>query len=247
MVRGSFFSGFLFVGTAARSRAAFSLIEILVVIGILVALIVIAQPVLGTAKYRAERSASIQNLRTLSGMGELYSVDHHGDGFPYESTEWGSTITGGSLAYMLEFLPRIYGDENYNVWKRPGDDLKIKSGGRRLFGNVIPWSYARNLSLPQRKGLPRLDNTFKKIRLMDISRTMLLLETSQNAGLTYNADAQIYFDRDGLCAVAFVDGHAELLSRERLVGESATPPGSWPEDRKLLWFGYPNAVTRQDY
>lgn len=228
-------------------RTGYSLIEILITVAILVALILLTVPVIEGVMRGGERAASIQNLRAISAMGELYGVDHNGDGFPYESTEWGTVLTGGSVAYMFEFLPRIYGDENYNAWRRPGDDLKIPKGGMRILGNRIPWSYARNISLPQKKGMPRLDNTYKKNLLPHLSKTMLLLETHQNAGLTYNADSQIYFDDKEFCAVVFVDGHAELVSKERMVGQSVSAPASWPAERRTLWFGFPDATTRRDY
>ncbi len=230
--------------------AGFTLIELLAVMGIVVVLGALLFSTGKSMVEKGQRSGSLTNLRSIGALAEAYTVDHDGYLIPYESTEWPSTFNGLAYSYMFEYLPRIYGEENYRVFRRPGDDLTYGVDGRRSYRDRVMWSYARNLSLPQRKGQARVDNSFKRALLPASSRTMLFMETKQNAGLRETLGGQIFFDQEGLegkCMVAFVDGHCESLTRRAMgIDEEGQPKISDPET-KTLWFGYPTATTRTDY
>jgi len=64
----------------ATRQKAFSLIELLVVIGIITVLVAIAFPVFARAKVAAMRSSDISNMNTLRSALQLYRADQ--DGFP---------------------------------------------------------------------------------------------------------------------------------------------------------------------
>lgn len=62
----------------ARPRRAFTLVELLVVIGIIALLIAILLPALGAARAQAAGTASLSNLRQLALGLHLYATDHKG-------------------------------------------------------------------------------------------------------------------------------------------------------------------------
>ena len=77
-----------------RNRAAFSLIELLVVIGIIVILAGLLLPALAVAKGRAKRLACTNNLKQTSLGLKIWSHDN-GDKFPWD-LPWGKGGSQGS-------------------------------------------------------------------------------------------------------------------------------------------------------
>jgi prepilin-type N-terminal cleavage/methylation domain-containing protein len=61
-----------------RGRAAFTLVELLVVIGIIAVLIAILLPVLGKARAQSRKTVCLSNLRTLGQMTHLYAAENKG-------------------------------------------------------------------------------------------------------------------------------------------------------------------------
>ncbi|HRJ73810.1 MAG TPA: type II secretion system protein [Terrimicrobiaceae bacterium] len=230
----------------------FTLIELLVTIGIVAVLAALIFSTSRTVIQSSQRGGSMSNLKSIASLGAVYSSDHNGAVFPYRTDEWGgSPITGDPHAFMMEFLPRQYGDQNYNVFRRPGDKLASITGTKRIFNNKIPWSYARNLSLPLDRKMHANPQycSFNPLILSNPSKTMLLMETAGNAGIDASLKDHIYFDKpgpDGHCAVLFVDGHVELLKRDFLV-DGATSSATSLEDFRTLWFGFPDATVKYQY
>src|SRR5439155_10924281 len=71
--------GFTFVElpvVSARKRAAFTLVELLVVIGIIAVLISILLPTLSKARQQANRAACLSNLRQIAQMMNIYAAEN---------------------------------------------------------------------------------------------------------------------------------------------------------------------------
>ena len=73
-------------------RAAFTLIEMLVVIAVIAVLAALLLPVLPGVKARAERTTCLDNLKQINLAIHLYAGDNH-DTFPAAPNVTGATIT----------------------------------------------------------------------------------------------------------------------------------------------------------
>jgi prepilin-type N-terminal cleavage/methylation domain-containing protein len=63
---------------ARAERAAFTLVELLVVVGVIAVLLALLMPALGRARDHARRAACLSNLRTLTAAWLLYADNNHG-------------------------------------------------------------------------------------------------------------------------------------------------------------------------
>jgi len=61
-----------------RQRAAFTLVELLVVVGVIAVLLSLLMPALGRAREHARRAACLSNLRSLTAAWLLYADNHRG-------------------------------------------------------------------------------------------------------------------------------------------------------------------------
>jgi len=86
---------------SAGARAGFTLVELLVVIGIIAVLIAILLPALGRAREQSNRTACLANLRSLGQAMYLYAHSHH-DRLPNANltTTWDGTIGGMALCEL---------------------------------------------------------------------------------------------------------------------------------------------------
>ena len=74
------------------SRSAFTLVELLVVIGIIAVLLALLMPMMGRARQQAQLTACKSNLRSIGQALEMYSNDYRR--FP-------DGITSGNFAYRM--------------------------------------------------------------------------------------------------------------------------------------------------
>lgn len=86
----------------SSSRRAFTLVELLVVIGIIALLISMLLPALKRAREHAQSVACLSNLRQVVLAIQTYATDHHGLMLCRDDTSgsnwlWGPVLTGGYL------------------------------------------------------------------------------------------------------------------------------------------------------
>jgi prepilin-type processing-associated H-X9-DG protein/prepilin-type N-terminal cleavage/methylation domain-containing protein len=82
---------------------AFTLVELLVVIGIIALLIAILMPALAAAKNQANRLKCVSNLRTLTQVSLLYANDNRGwlpHSYYYSNGPTNGANDGGSLSWV---------------------------------------------------------------------------------------------------------------------------------------------------
>ena len=94
---------------ANRIRSGFTLVELLVVIGIIALLISILLPALGKARQAAYTASCLSNLHQLSVAAQMYSSNNNGYNLPaaYYDTWSGTRTTRVSHDTWAEIL--VYG------------------------------------------------------------------------------------------------------------------------------------------
>jgi len=98
----------------------FSLVELLVVIGIIAALIGILLPVLSRAREESKKTACLSNLRQL-GQGMMMYANEHRDRLP-NGNPFGSAQDYDGTNVVLVNLSQVYLNKNAGVFHCPSDD-----------------------------------------------------------------------------------------------------------------------------
>lgn len=120
-------------------KRVFTLMELLVTIGILALLTGILLPALNNAREAARRTSCISNLRQLGTALELYGAAS-GYRLPVCSGSFDSAA-GPSIRSVLS----QYVADNKGVWQCPSDDLRNRDGGS------YDWNvYANGLRMDQK-------------------------------------------------------------------------------------------------
>ena len=134
----------------APTRRAFTLVELLVVIGIVAVLLAILLPAFAQARGKARESVCTANLHQLGQAILMYASDYD-DRFPYGGDP--ADIDGGDLGYTpgddtITNFPRLrtvmapyVGDGR--VWSCPSDIGFTKSGFNDYVFDTRPSSYNR--------------------------------------------------------------------------------------------------------
>jgi prepilin-type N-terminal cleavage/methylation domain-containing protein len=118
--------------TPGSGGRAFTLVELLVVVGIIAILIAILLPVLGRARARAAQTACMSNLRQIGVAIRMYADDNH-DHYPY-------AVTVGSWPYRRRPGMRDPTDpSSYPEWL----------GLPALLHGIKPDDYNLGMTIPQ--------------------------------------------------------------------------------------------------
>ena len=101
-------------------RGGFTLIEVLVVIGIIAALIGILLPVLSRAREESKKTACLSNLRQL-GQGMLMYANEHRDRLPNGNPPGSAKDYAGTNVVLVN-LSQVYLNKNAGVFHCPSDN-----------------------------------------------------------------------------------------------------------------------------
>jgi prepilin-type N-terminal cleavage/methylation domain-containing protein/prepilin-type processing-associated H-X9-DG protein len=137
-------------GKSARVRPAFTLVELLVVIGIIGVLVSILLPTLGKARRSAARTACLANLRQIGSLVNIYGTQWNGRApvmyhNPTPRRTWDVTL----LVLIKEAATMrssnneaIAGDPERTIMSCPSDDFQRRQNGSGQ--HYRPRSYAMN-------------------------------------------------------------------------------------------------------
>lgn len=231
-------------------RPGFTLVELLVVIGIIAVLISLLLPALGRAKEAANKTVCISNMRQLGVALNMYANDHKGMlPWPGSSDPWSESWAIALL--KKKYIPQGYdaspaGNGGSPILYCPSDVVQRRWGNASAYmANAGHWQFWCGWINPP-KG--------KSCRITKIKRPaefILLFERADDSAILgpsgysyWYADQQLSPHRTKLepkgSNVVFADGHAlwgssKILSRDDLKLWSRS--GKW-EDLNAQWDKY---------
>jgi hypothetical protein len=149
----------------SRSRSAFTLVELLVILAIIGVLVALLVPTLTKARALAQRAACLSNLRQLSVSWVLYSSDNSGilvesyPGYSAQNPNPSAWVQGNmkipAEAKNAELIARgqLYPyNDSAAIYRCPADKADQAGGGKSRGGNVR--SYSMNAFMGDRSQLP---------------------------------------------------------------------------------------------
>ena len=229
-------------------HAAFTLVELLVVIGIIAVLAGILLPALAKAKSRAGTTACINNMKQMQLAWGMYASDNDDYLAPNQCTPWGNFFSWvqGHLDYAVEntdntnttllvedgkaaFAPYI---STIKTYKCPADASTVSISGIRY---PRTRSYGMNWSVGQANNL--LDfKSYRRLNQITLPVPSMLFvfvdmhpdsisdpHFHMNYGVSVNYSFYDYPSsaHNGGAPLAFADGHVEV---RRWVDERTKPP-----------------------
>ena len=258
----------------ARARNAFTLIEVLVVIGIIGVLIAILLPVLGGARIAAKETESLTNTRTIFMSFEQYAEQEGTYPFPGQVDDHGATVDADT--WSVYWYPPVTVIATTNIWI-------MDSLWPALLSEVAPWeeSWAFWVSPGGDKSLPTHDdlgdpdrqpgwrigydysNSFigdPKLWGGDASPSADLLQPSAPHQVQFPSGKVLAFDKhlsyrtkrpelrhghyDAPTPMVFVDGHAAL--HNPLDARAGTPNPMNAGDTRTL-HNTPDGISGLDF
>ncbi len=209
-----------------RSRRAFTLVELLVVIGIIALLISILLPALNRAREHAQSIKCLSNLRQLGIAFMAYVQDDKNQRFPGPALggggwpeDWIYWQSGRSLNDSRVLIGKRFNPANYRCPSDPNPEMRAYAYSYSVNGLICLYDTRGSLRLSE------IHNSARKILLIDESSATV--DDGCWAVLHYWSDGQNLLSNRhdryseqktdpnaGRGNVAFCDGHCESIPRK---------------------------------
>ncbi|MDX2082235.1 MAG: prepilin-type N-terminal cleavage/methylation domain-containing protein [Terrimicrobiaceae bacterium] len=228
-------------------RAAFTLVEILVVVAVLAILVALAVPAVGRAVERAATTADTNNLRQI-GQGIAAFAAENDSRIPNRNVPVPGTATGGgsdresfmeAVDRMLPPDSRFSQNSIYNWQRRPiwysKAFAKMPAGQSFNKNTQYYWGTAWGMNVylwwnSSPLNNPSFDGNIN--RAPDRSRLVLVGEKNRNGGHEFDPrtppsfkndeQTQYRVSRDGKALYLFADYHIELIEGDQSVATNPT-------------------------
>ncbi len=246
------------------TRAAFTLVELLVAIAIVAVLAAMLMPVLAQAREQGRRSACLGNLRQLTLANQLYAGDWDGYFVPaapeflHDQRRWfgvrnrdgrfeprdGPLVPYMKDGGMLRRCPTFETQVGFDIGTGGYVYNDIGVGTRLWFIGYTP-------------GLPAYDGSLSEAEIMKPAETAMFADGALDIGTglaeytfliappdvlsrvpnaVYPLDPSVHFRHHGVAQLSFVDGHARPLKMGTSTECSGVYTGANPARHRIGWF-----------
>jgi prepilin-type processing-associated H-X9-DG protein/prepilin-type N-terminal cleavage/methylation domain-containing protein len=207
-----------------RKRKAFTLVELLVVIGIINVLIAMLLHALNKAREAANTVACASNLKQIGNTFFMYAQDNHGAIVPALSPApqyWNGIVSGRIWPEFICRFGPYSATPNYGLvpdsFRCPaiqeGDPLRVKKR-----------EYAVNAWICGTASTADLYDIHKFVRLTAPSQeVMLVMDNGLSTKYSIPYSVWIGFPHNNLCNVLYADGHVSARGKKELVVTNSLP------------------------
>jgi prepilin-type N-terminal cleavage/methylation domain-containing protein/prepilin-type processing-associated H-X9-DG protein len=165
------------VGRAGRVRPAFTLVELLVVIGIIAVLIAILMPALQRARTQAQQTQCLSNMRQIGTTLTMFANEHKGylvkawfNSGPREpgDNSWNYRDTPAERTWEWSYILSTYVNKSQDVFRCPSDPAGDAGTNDFFYTVTLPGNVTEGYPRSYRLNISNMAGPFNAIRIAQL-------------------------------------------------------------------------------